>query len=183
MTVLTLDDELSVGVSPDCLGSLCWQERERERVALGTLRHPTFLATPRHFFLDLHSVCLVHQLCFFFEKNEESQLRNEEMFDDVRILDTLRINLGGFARNTWLADTTRQCVCVCVSAACGHYPEHTRRSSCVPKCVLFGIFLLVGFNTQGVPCCLLFFLLCFIVCVTSRCRDCCFAGFSPSQFL
>ena len=106
MTVFPLHDEISVDVSPECLGSLCWQERER--VALGTLRHPTFLATPRHFFFDLHSVCLVHQLCP--SKNEESQHRNEETFDDVGILDTLRIILGGFARNTWLADRTRQCV-------------------------------------------------------------------------
>ena len=54
----------------------------------------------------------------------------------------------------------RQNTTVCESAACGHYPKHTRRSSCVSKCVLFGTFLLVGFNTQGVPCCLLFF--CFV---------------------
>ena len=46
----------------------------------------------------------------FFEKKEESQHRNEETFDDVGILDTLRITLGGFARNTSLADRTRQCV-------------------------------------------------------------------------
>ena len=63
----------------------------------------TRLFLPRHAtFFDLHSFCLVHQLCP--SKNEESQHRNEEMFDDVGILDTLRITLGGFARNTWVAD-------------------------------------------------------------------------------
>ena len=69
---------------------------------------PDFSRTPRHFFL----ICIL--FAWFIncvpQKNEESQHRNEEMFDDVGILDTLRITLGGFARNTWVADWSRQCV-------------------------------------------------------------------------
>ena len=88
-------------------------------------------------------------------------------------------NLGGFARNTWLADRTRQCVSRPFAVI---IRMNTRRSSCVPKCVLFGVFLLVGFNTQGVPCCLLLFCIVSLSVFRLVVEIVALLEFSPSQF-
>ena len=100
-------------------------------------------------------------------------------FDDVGILDTLRITLGGFARNTWLADRTRQCV----SRPLVVIIQSTQEGVLVFQNVFCSgsfCWLVSTRKVFHVVCCV--FLFRFIVCVSSRCRDCCIAEFSPSQF-